>query len=105
MIRLRPVSSVTAAQRPSRPPTTQAEIPLSEVAKHATRDDGWIVVDGVVYDITNFVQNHPGWSFGGSTSTALAIERVLGSDCTDEFAETHDKHQTKMLRDYAIGTL
>ena len=105
MIRLRPVSSVTAAQRPSRPPTTKAEIPLSEVAKHATRDDGWIVVDGVVYDITNFVQNHPGWSFGGSTSTALAIERVLGTDCTDEFAETHDKHQTKMLREYAIGTL
>ncbi|KAH8067041.1 hypothetical protein JL720_12551 [Aureococcus anophagefferens] len=105
MIRLRPVSSVTAAQRPSRPPTTKAEIPLSEVAKHATRDDGWIVVDGVVYDITNFVRNHPGWSFGGSTSTALAIERVLGSDCTDEFAETHDKHQTKMLREYAIGTL
>ena len=44
-------------------------------------------------------------SHGCCTSTALAIERVLGTDCTDEFAETHDKHQTKMLREYAIGTL
>ena len=37
-------------------------IPWSEIAQHSTLDDLWIVVDGVVYDMTEFIQggDHPG---------------------------------------------
>jgi len=31
-----------------------------EVAVHSCGDDAWIVVDGEVYDVTGFLQSHPG---------------------------------------------
>ena len=105
MLSSRPVSAVRPAQRPQSAPSTERRIGMGEVAKHDRRDDGWIVVNTVVYDITNFVKFHPGWDFGGSTSTALAIERALGTDCTEEFHDVHDAAQAAMLAPYAIGTL
>lgn len=31
-----------------------------EVAKHNLRNDCWIIVDGEVYDVTEYVDEHPG---------------------------------------------
>jgi hypothetical protein len=42
---------------------------------------------------------------GGSTSTALAIDRCLGTDCTDEFLEIHSLAQRRLLEPYYIGGL
>ena len=36
------------------------EVPLSEVAKHNTDGDMWIVVHGRVVDVSKFVEEHPG---------------------------------------------
>lgn len=33
-----------------------------EVEKHNKREDCWIIVDGGVYDVTNYVDEHPGTS-------------------------------------------
>lgn len=45
---------------PSKPPSfTQAEI-----NRHNNIDDLWIIIDGVVYDITNFQLEHPGGEKG-----------------------------------------
>ena len=40
-----------------------------EVALHRGLDDAWVVVDGEVYDVTEFLQSHPG---GPEVSTHLA---------------------------------
>lgn len=32
----------------------------AEISKHKSDEDAWIVVDGLVYDITCFLQTHPG---------------------------------------------
>lgn len=40
-----------------------AELPLislDEVKKHKSEDDIWVTYEGVVYDVTSFVQHHPG---------------------------------------------
>lgn len=37
-----------------------ATFTIAEVAKHSTAEDGWIAVHGRVYDITAFIQAHPG---------------------------------------------
>lgn len=47
---------------------------MKEVAKHATRDDLWIIVEGKAYDVTPLVEDHPGgW---------LPMVNMGGRDCT-----------------------
>jgi L-lactate dehydrogenase (cytochrome) len=35
-------------------------ISVEEISKHNTPEDCWIVVDGKVWDITDFAPEHPG---------------------------------------------
>ena len=48
------------AEAQSEPTATSKVIPLSEVAKHKSRNDIWMVVDAKVYDVTGFMEEHPG---------------------------------------------
>jgi hypothetical protein len=38
----------------------EREIPMEEVAKHNTKESIWIVVKGIVLDVTNWLDDHPG---------------------------------------------
>jgi len=33
---------------------------MSEVQKHNTKDSAWVVLHGQIYDLTEFLQDHPG---------------------------------------------
>ena len=37
---------------------------MEEVAKHNTKEDLWVVVKGVVLDLTNWLDEHPGGAPG-----------------------------------------
>ncbi|CAE7639676.1 osm1 [Symbiodinium sp. CCMP2456] len=52
-------------------------ISLADVAKHNTKTDCWVVVDGQVLDVTSFLSEHPGGE--------LAILTFAGKDATEEF--------------------
>ncbi|KAF2876861.1 FMN-dependent dehydrogenase-domain-containing protein [Massariosphaeria phaeospora] len=39
---------------------TDASVPVEDIKKHSSKEDCWIVVDDVVWDITDFVPSHPG---------------------------------------------
>lgn len=41
-------------------PATTAGITLSEVKRHNSRQDCWVVLHGKVYDLTKFLSTHPG---------------------------------------------
>ncbi|RSH80772.1 Cytochrome b2, mitochondrial precursor [Saitozyma podzolica] len=41
-------------------PGGQKLISYEEVQKHTRRDDCWVIIDGKVYDVTDFLENHPG---------------------------------------------
>lgn len=78
-------------------------ITLEEVKKHTARDDGWIIMDGYVYDITAHVINHAGWGCGCQVSQLLAIMRTLGTDCTDEMIETHSERALLQIQHFLVG--
>merc|ERR1711998_540859 len=66
--------------QPALPPG-QNYYPMSEVAKHTTDKDCWVVVSGQVLNVTTFLSQHPGG--------ALAIHTFAGKDATEEFDMIH----------------
>lgn len=54
---------------------------MADVRKHDDEHDCWIVIRNKVYDVTKFLEIHP----GGFTS----LLRVGGTDATDEFVALH----------------
>lgn len=79
-------------------------ITLEEVGKHSTISDCWMVVDGNVYDVTKFINSHPGGSG--------AIIPYCGRDGSQAFA-TKDTNPAKshtivardLLNSYYLGRL
>jgi L-lactate dehydrogenase (cytochrome) len=57
------------------------KISVEELAKHNTVDDAWIVINGTVWDVTEFAPRHPGG--------AEIINEYLGGDSTNAYNEVH----------------
>eukprot|EP01040_Poterioochromonas_malhamensis_P005912 gene5909-6355_t len=69
----------------------------AEVAKHNRREDCWIIVDGKVYDVTGYVDDHPGGD---------AILNNAGKDSTVGFkGPQHPPSVIDVLKLYYIGDL
>lgn len=60
----------------------EKEFTMEEVATHNKKEDVWVVVKGVVMDVTKFLKDHPGG--------IQAIVNFAGRDATEEFAMLHD---------------
>ncbi|MEZ4104053.1 MAG: cytochrome b5 domain-containing protein [Candidatus Paceibacterota bacterium] len=70
---------------------------LSEVAKHNTSSSCWTVVDGNVYDVTSFINQHPGGE--------REIMEICGIDGTKKFQRQHggDREPENTLESFYIG--
>ncbi|SMY24607.1 unnamed protein product [Zymoseptoria tritici ST99CH_1A5] len=60
----------------------EKEFSLEEVAKHNKKEDLWIAVKGIVMDVTNWVDEHPGGP--------QALFSHMGKDASEEFEMMHD---------------
>lgn len=54
---------------------------IDEVRKHNTKDDCWVIIHGKAYDVTDFLQEHPGGSG--------IIVKYAGKDATKAFDPIH----------------
>jgi len=71
---------------------------MKEVQAHATEADCWTVVGGGVYDVTKYLDKHPGGK--------KLLARNAGKDSTQDFeALFHSSNARRILETYRVGTL
>ncbi|KAG0461076.1 hypothetical protein HPP92_021373 [Vanilla planifolia] len=96
---------------------------LSEVKNHSSREDCWLIINGKVYDVTKFLEDHPGgdedcWliingkvydvtkfleDHPGGDEVLLA---VTGKDATDDFEDVgHSSTARAMMEEYYVGEI
>ncbi|BCS21230.1 putative fumarate reductase Osm1 [Aspergillus puulaauensis] len=77
-----PAETSKPTTKPKKFSIPETEYSMEEVAKHNTKEDMWIVVKGIILDVTNWLDEHPGG--------ANALFNFMGRDATEEFEMLHD---------------
>ncbi|KAF3337458.1 Cytochrome b5 [Carex littledalei] len=71
---------------------------LEEVSKHNSSTDCWLIINGKVYDVTKFLDDHPGGDDVLRSST--------GKDATDDFEDVgHSTTARAMMDEYYVGDI
>jgi cytochrome b involved in lipid metabolism len=69
-----------------------------EVRQHTSPGDLWLVIDKKVYDVSRWMDEHPG-------GPEILLQEA-GKDATNAFAEIgHSLYAEGLLKDYYIGDL
>ena len=68
-----------------------------EVKKHATEDSLWCIIDSIVYDLSEFVDAHPGGE--------AVLRQIAGQDATVDFYNLHRQEVLDKYPDLRIGTV
>ncbi|CAN4099522.1 unnamed protein product [Withania somnifera] len=71
---------------------------FEEVAKHNKTKDCWLIIDGKVYDVTPFMEDHPGGD--------EVLLSATGKDATNDFEDVgHSDSAREMMDKYYIGDI
>merc|ERR1712205_299108 len=77
-------------------PAKKRVITAEEFKKHATNEDLWLLIDGKVYDVTKYQDEHPG--------SDSILHDVKGVDATQEFEDVgHSKDAMNVKDKLLIG--
>lgn len=89
------------------PPLLSAEQILSmysssEVAKHNSQGDCWLIIDSKVYDVSKYIPKHP--------APPETILDYCGKEATEPFnsknkGRPHSSRALKLLSSYLVGVL
>lgn len=81
------------------PAASESTYDLGEVARHASEASCWVAADGGVYDLTDWIGQHPGGR--------QRILNLCGTDATQQFRTQHDDagRPNAALEAHRIGTL
>ncbi|KAI8539393.1 hypothetical protein RHMOL_Rhmol09G0179700 [Rhododendron molle] len=79
-------------------PTLTKLYSMEEASQHNTNGDCWVVIDGKVYDVSTYLDEHP----GGDD----VIIAATGKDATDDFEDAgHSKTARELMETFCIGEL
>ncbi|KAF4451104.1 hypothetical protein FALBO_16381 [Fusarium albosuccineum] len=81
---------------PSTPPTPRTYT-REEVRQHAAAPSLWCIINSTIYDLTDFIQEHPGGSH--------ILYQIAGQDATVTFYSLHRHDVLSSFSDLAIGTV
>ncbi|BGP14714.1 hypothetical protein JCM10213_002757 [Rhodosporidiobolus nylandii] len=71
-------------------------ITLKEVAEHKTAESAWVVIEQGVYDVSSFLDEHPGGR--------KVLLNQCGKDATEKFWQFHSKKVLeKAAKPFLIG--
>ncbi|XP_010912740.1 uncharacterized protein [Elaeis guineensis] len=71
----------------------------SEISLHTTKKDCWLLIHGKVYDVTNFLEDHPG-------GEDALLHASANGDATQKFEEVgHSSTAFSMMEGYLIGVI
>ncbi|URE08974.1 Cytochrome b5 [Musa troglodytarum] len=71
----------------------------SEISLHTTKKDCWLSIHGKVYDVTTFLEDHPG-------GEDVILHVSASGDATQAFDDVgHSSTATSMMESYVIGTV
>ncbi|KAF4384505.1 hypothetical protein CsatB_010814 [Cannabis sativa] len=72
------------------------KLTFEEVAQHNHKKDCWIIISGKAYDVTPFLEEHP----GGDEILQQATEK----DATDDFEDVgHSDSAKELMEKYYVG--
>ena len=75
-----------------------SQFKLKDIANHNTKGSAWISIHNKVYDLTGFMQEHPGGE--------EVLLDVLGANATESFEEVgHSEDARTLLSKFLIGEL
>jgi len=73
-------------------------VTLEDVKKHNTRDSVWFVIHNKVYDVTNFMDEHPG-------GEEVLLEQA-GKNASEIFEDvSHSADAKDLMKKYLVGEL
>ncbi|KAI5286723.1 hypothetical protein KEM52_001883 [Ascosphaera acerosa] len=73
------------------------QIARADVAQHNTEEDLWCIIDHKVYDLSDFVDAHPGGN--------VVLRQVAGKDVTVDFYNLHRQEVLEKYADLCIGVV
>ncbi|KAF5449497.1 hypothetical protein F2P56_029937 [Juglans regia] len=79
-------------------PTLWKLYTMQEASQHNSKEDCWVVIDGKVYDVSSYLDEHP-----GGDDVVLA---ATGKDATDDFEDAgHSESAKELMETFCIGEL
>merc|ERR1712070_736259 len=77
---------------------TDKEFSREEVKAHTNREDVWFVIHNKVYDITKFLDDHPG-------GEEVMLDKG-GQDATHDFEDLHHSQEArKQMEEFMVGKI
>ncbi|PGH27703.1 hypothetical protein AJ80_00490 [Polytolypa hystricis UAMH7299] len=78
--------------------STEKQFTYADVAEHSSKDDIYVVIHDKIYDVTKFVDEHPGGE--------EVLLDVAGQDSTEAFEDVgHSDEAREILEPMLVGTL
>ncbi|RWR87106.1 cytochrome b5-like protein [Cinnamomum micranthum f. kanehirae] len=72
---------------------------LSEVSLHSSKNDCWLIIHGKVYDVSKFLDEHPG-------GDKVLVDASADGDASDAFEDVgHGTAARSIMNNYSIGVL